>query len=202
MKKRILIFAVFTAVLLIGGGVFVLRNQRISEVVTEEQSQDTSFNQQVEAPEPQASTDSGQVNTAPSLPTRLQVQSVGIDIPVAKGYYNSNTQKWTLSLNKAHFAMMTKLPNTQTGNTYIYGHNRKGVFSSLPRIKQGAEAVVVTENNQTFRYRLTRSITTKPEDDSMLFYKGPPVLTLQTCTGAFYQNRTLYVFELVGVDNA
>jgi LPXTG-site transpeptidase (sortase) family protein len=199
MKK--IFFLVMISVVLIGAGVSVLRHQRINEVVTEAETVGVDTAQETISPSPEPSSQET-ASLAKSFPNRLQVTSVGIDLTVAKGYYNQDTQKWTLSRNKAHFATMTDMPNTETGNTYIYGHNRKEVFTPLTKIKPGAEAIVYTESGQKFTYRLARSITTKPDDSSMLFYKGSPILTLQTCTGALYQNRTLYVFELTGVINA
>lgn len=197
MKKIFLLIMV--AIVMIGAGISLLRHQRTSEVVSEvetseEQMQDQQVSDQAQISKP--------ANASSGLPNRLQVPSVGIDITVAKGYYNQRTQKWTLSRDKAHFAIMTSRPNSQGGNTYIYGHNRKEVFTRLTKVKPGAEATVFTETGQKFTYRMTKSITTKPEDSSMLFYEGAPILTLQTCTGALYQNRTLYVFELVGVTDA
>ena len=97
---------------------------------------------------------------------------------------------------------MTSRPNTTSGNTFIYGHNRSNVFSRLLKIKPGSVAYVTTDNNQRFIYRLSRSFTTNPNDSSILYYQGAPILTLQTCSGANFQDRTLFVFELVGVTDA
>lgn len=146
------------------------------------------------------STSDGQQNAG--YPVRIEVVDASIDVPVAKGYYNKQTGKWTLSKNNAHYAVMTTRPNSVGGNTFIYGHNRSNVFSRLLKIKPGAVAYVTTDNNQRFIYKMTRSFTTNPNDSSVLNYQGAPVLTLQTCSGANFQNRTLFVFELVGVTHA
>ena len=133
------------------------------------------------------------------MPTRIIVKDVNIDLPVQKGYYDKRTQQWTLSLDKAQFAMVSTAPNSIKGNTYIYGHARQAVFARLLNLKSGSIAVVDTDKNQEFTYQLQRTIVTKPEDSSMLFYQGAPILTLQTCSGSVYQNRSLFVFTLVGV---
>lgn len=138
----------------------------------------------------------------PGYPVNIQILDADINVPVAKGYYNKQNQKWTLSKNSAHYAVMTSRPNAIGGNTFIYGHNRSNVFARLLSIKPGSMAYVTTDNNQRFAYRLTRSFTTNPSDSSVLGDKGAPILTLQTCSGANFQNRTLFVFELVGVTNA
>lgn len=130
-------------------------------------------------------------------PTRIVIPSIGVDLQVADGIYNSKTKAWTLSNDKAHYALITPEPNNQSGNTFIYGHNRKQVFSMLSEIKQGEVVVIHTDNGHTFFYAFRESRETNPNDDSLFTYKGPPILTLQTCSGLWYQNRFLLTFNLV-----
>jgi LPXTG-site transpeptidase (sortase) family protein len=130
-------------------------------------------------------------------PTAISIPSVGINIPVIDGYYNQKTRDWTLSLDKAQFATPTVQPNNKQGNTFIYGHYRVGVFYTLPHIQPGAEATITTDNGYQFTYRFYQTYPTQPTDTSVLHYKGPPMLTLQTCSGSFYQNRQMYLFSLV-----
>lgn len=135
-------------------------------------------------------------------PTYVEILDANIAVPVNNGYYNRQTQKWTLSKSAAQYAVMTPRPNQQSGNTFIYGHNRENVFSRLLGVKQGSVAFVTTDNNQKFIYKLKYSYTTDPTDSGFLYYDGPPRLTLQTCSGPNFENRTLFVYELVGVTNA
>ena len=134
------------------------------------------------------------------IPTRIQIPSVGIDLKVIPGYYNSRTNSWTLSLDKAQYAVMTVPANNHDGDTFIYAHYRKGVFLTLPKILPGAKAIVATGNGHTFTYKFTASEITKPSDGSLFKYKGKPILILQTCTGVHFQNRQLFSFDLVGVE--
>lgn len=131
-------------------------------------------------------------------PVGINIPSVGINIPVINGYYYPNTKTWTLSLDKAQFATPTAKPNNLTGNTFIYGHYRVGVFYTLPRIQPGAEAQITTDNGYVFTYRFYRTYATQPTDNSVLTYQGPPMLTLQTCSGTWYQNRQMYLFSYQG----
>lgn len=201
MKRRIhIVIALFGLFLITAGSALIMKNSRVNE----------EYNYVPEATEAIAQDASGQ--GTPSLsqndqqhsgyPVRIEVVEADISVSVAKGYYNKATQKWTLSKNNAHYAVMTSRPNSVAGNTFIYGHNRSNVFSRLLKVKPGAVAYVTTDNNQRFVYKMTRSFTTSPQDSSILNYKGAPILTLQTCSGANFQNRTLFVFELVGVTNA
>ena len=131
-------------------------------------------------------------------PVSISVPSVDINIPVINGYYNPASKAWTLSLDKAQFATPTAKPNNLSGNTFIYGHYRLGVFYTLPHIHPGAEATIATDNGYAFTYRFYQTYPTNPTDLSVLTYQGPPMLTLQTCSGSFYQNRQMYLFSFEG----
>jgi LPXTG-site transpeptidase (sortase) family protein len=133
-------------------------------------------------------------------PDHISIPDVNIDLAVIPGYYNPNDQSWTLTLDKAQWGAMTSKPNNKGGVTYIYGHYRVHVFYTLPKIQPGSLATVTTENGHTFTYRYTSSIVTKPEDTSLFKYQGKPILVLQTCTGAWYQYRQLFSFDLIQVD--
>jgi len=132
-------------------------------------------------------------------PMRLLISSLGMDLSVTDGIYNAKTGQWTLSLDKVHYALMTVQPNDKQGNTLIYGHYRPEVFAYLHTIQKGALVKVKTENNHTFTYKFTGSKVVNPADTSVLNYEGKPMLTLQTCTGAFMQNRQLFSFDLIDV---
>lgn len=133
-------------------------------------------------------------------PVAIAIPSLKLDLPVVNGYYNEQAKVWTLSNDKAHFATLSPQPNNQEGNTFIYGHNRKEVFAKLLKIQPGAEVIVTTENNHRFTYKFVGSYVTSPDDSRLFNYRGAPILTLQTCSGLWYQNRQLFRFDLVKVD--
>lgn len=129
-------------------------------------------------------------------PVRLAIPALGIDLPVIDGYYNQTTKKWTLTNDKVQYAVITPLANNQQGNTFLYGHNRRGVFRTLNKVHAGDQAIVTTDNGHTFTYRFVGALETTPTDDSLFHYQGKPILTIQTCSGAWYQNRQLFRFDL------
>ena len=131
------------------------------------------------------------------IPTFISIPSVNIADNVDPGVYNPKTQTWSSSLTDAEYATITPPANNLSGNTFIYGHNRWAVFYKLLRINIGDEAIVTTTNNHTFTYKLVAEKITQPNDLSLFKYKGPPILTLQTCSGEFYQNRQFFIFNLV-----
>jgi len=137
--------------------------------------------------------------TISGIPAHIDIPGVGISDDVESGYYNKSSQVWSLSLTKAEYATVTPEPNNGNGNTFIYGHNRWAVFYKLLNAQPGDEAIVTTTNNHKFIYKMVSRRDTKPTDTSLFSYQGPPILTLQTCSGLWYQNRTLFVFNLVQV---
>lgn len=151
-------------------------------------------NQNIPAPEPAVP-----VAVVSGEPIHISLPSLDISLDIKPGYYDSPKQTWTLSDTYAHFATVTAPPNNRAGNTFIYGHNKEAVFKKLLAIKVGDTAVITTANNRTFTYTFTGQKTTSPNDVSLLHYKGSPILTLQTCSGVFYQNRQLFTFAFTGV---
>jgi sortase (surface protein transpeptidase) len=133
-------------------------------------------------------------------PIRVEISSLKIDLPVIDGTFNPATNTWTLTKDKVQYATNTPQPNNLTGNTFLYGHNRPGVFNTLNKIKPGAEISITTDNGHRFTYAFRGAVETDPNDDSLFRYQGPPILTVQTCSGAWYQNRQLFTFALERVE--
>lgn len=133
--------------------------------------------------------------TSPSLPTHIDITSVGLSVDVEPGYYNYSNKTWTLSNSKASFITVTSVPNGKSGNTYIYGHNRAGIFARLNNITVGDEAVVTNSVGKKFTYSLVKIQDIKPSNVSYLTDSQKPILTLQTCSGFWSQNRRLFIFD-------
>ena len=137
-------------------------------------------------------------------PVRLVVPSAEIDISVTDGIYNESGKTWNVSNDRAHFAGVTNEPNNHSGNTFIYGHNRPEVFYRLPKKTIiGEKALIYTDNGLVFTYTLREISETNPQDvTSLSTVQEKPVLTLQTCSGAYFQNRQLFTFDFVSVEDA
>lgn len=133
-------------------------------------------------------------------PDTLSIPSLNIGLQITPGVYNYQTKQWTLTNDKVQYAVMTPEPNNQSGNTFLYGHYRRGVLATLHAIKSGASAVVTTKNGKTFTYVLASTRVVSPEQSDAVFaYHGAPILTIQTCTGIFFENRQLFIFNLESV---
>lgn len=119
-----------------------------------------------------------------------------VDLPVDKGYYDASTGEWTLSGYHAQFMTISSLANNVSGQTYIYGHNNDYVFGALRHVTPavGAQALLYTDTGHVFSYSFTSVTSVAPDSTAVLDYHGPPILTVQTCTGSFNEVRTLYTF--------
>lgn len=132
-------------------------------------------------------------------PVHMRIPSVGIDLPLIDGYYNTKDGSWTLSNTKAQYAVVTPQPNNVSGNTFIYGHATNEVFGKLPNIKAGAEARITLDNGYVFTYRFTDSAVVSPTNTSALNATTTPTLTMQTCTGVWSQYRQMFHFSFQDV---
>lgn len=136
-----------------------------------------------------------------TIPLRIQINRLGIDLAVAKGYYNPDTAAWTLGNNEAFFAVGSAEINTEKGNTLIYGHNNKTAFDKLLDVKNGDEVRITGADGHVYIYNFRYAQDVKPNQTSLFGYNGRPILTLQTCSGFWYQNRRLSVFDYVRMEN-
>ncbi len=134
-------------------------------------------------------------------PVRIVLPDSAVDLPVDPGYYDSKTGDWTLSGYHAQFAMVSTLANNITGDTFVYGHNNNYVFGALRHNTPttGAPALVYTDNGHIFAYAFQTSRSLAPDDTSVFKYGGPPILTIQTCTGSLNEWRTMYQYNFVRV---
>ena len=174
--------------LLVGSGllIHIIRSQAVSAT-------------NIVAPPSAVTAQQSKPNEIQGQPTELLIPSLNMDLPVIPGYYDARTKAWTLTLSEVQYATITPQPNNLEGNTFLYGHYRQAVFAWLHTIPSGAQAIVKTSNGHTFYYQLASIRTTDPGDDSVFTYRGKPILTIQTCTGLFFQYRQFYTFNLIKV---
>ena len=131
-------------------------------------------------------------------PERIDVPSVGISLPVIDGTYDASTKTWQVSNEEALFDASSTLPNSHSGNTFMYGHATNHVFGPLLKIQPDALAIVTTDTGFVFTYKLTSHEVVDPTNTAVLNYSGPSRLMLQTCTGpTLSEYRQLFYFSYV-----
>jgi LPXTG-site transpeptidase (sortase) family protein len=131
-------------------------------------------------------------------PLRIVIPSVGIDLQIDEGRYNPADGSWSLSGYHAQFAVITSLANDRQGNTFIYGHNNKYVFGPIKKINTGDIAQIYTDSGRIFNYRYQSTYAVTPDNTSVLDYQGSSILTVQTCSGAWNEQRQMYTFKFIG----
>jgi LPXTG-site transpeptidase (sortase) family protein len=129
-------------------------------------------------------------------PRHITVPSLGIDTNIVDGLYDNKTGNWTLTEDSAFFATTSNLVNSDSGNTFIYGHNSQKIFGKLLNINAGAEVIITTDNGYEFTYVFLATEAVRPTDVYTLNYSGKPRLTLQTCSGVWNQTRQMSYYEL------
>ena len=133
-------------------------------------------------------------------PVRIVAPTVGVDMPVVDGFYDSTTGDWTLYSDKAQFAAMTTQPNDTSGQTFIYGHATQRVFGKLLNMHAGEQVEVYTSNGYKFTYTLKQTEVVTPQNTGILGYTGSPRLLLQTCVGTFSENRKFFILDFTKVE--
>lgn len=128
-------------------------------------------------------------------PVKISIPSLGINVPIQPGYYNTAANTWTLSDSQAQYAVVTAPANNYSGSTFIYGHRLPNIFGPLHLISAGVEALVYTSNGHIFKYTYLKDWLVQPSDTSTLNYRGPPILTVQTCGGTWDDQRHMFVFK-------
>lgn len=128
-------------------------------------------------------------------PQRIFIPDLGLNLPIERGYFDKVSESWTLSADHAHFAAPSALANNYAGNTLVYGHYNRKVFMALDNLRPGMKAEIVTTNGDHFYYTYTNADVVAPDDTSVFSLKGDPTLTLQTCTGSWYEKRRLSHFR-------
>ena len=171
------------------GGATVFTGYVISERVQAEAFERAMKNASEATPAPELAAE-----VIKGIPVKIEVPELGISNTVKKGYYNAENGEWTLDDFSAFFATMTSPANDSTGNTFIYGHNADNIFGPLKDAKVGMKAQVTTDNGYLFTYTLKSFKAVDPTDVSLIQPTKNPTLTLQTCSGSWYQFRSIYTF--------
>ncbi len=116
-------------------------------------------------------------------PTEIKIENIKIDLSVSAGLVDGNT--WDLYDDKIAWLATSAVPGE--GNVILYGHDRRGLFGDLYKLKVG-DVVEVKKANSWFKYKVSEVRRVLPTDvTSILSDKNR--LTMYTCDGTFDQKR-------------
>lgn len=132
-------------------------------------------------------------------PEHLEIPEINVDLSIEPGRFNPEDNSWTLSDTGVLFATNTVPVNNNNGTTLLYGHGTWPIFGNLPDLKIGDEARVRVASGDVFVYKYLHRRDVLPTDTRIFDIDGPPRLVLQTCSGPWDSERSLYSFEFVEV---
>lgn len=130
-------------------------------------------------------------------PTALTLPRLAISLPIAPGYYRSNSKTWTL--DSQHAFSMQSPSNAIIGTPIIYGHNIPAVFRKLDGIAKDETLRITTKDGRELLFRYVGDRVVLPNDDSVLRTSLHNTILLMTCTGSQFQHRRVLQFEYIGV---
>lgn len=160
-------------------------------------SQATSLNSNFPAPKSKLVL---QKETISGKPTQLIIPRLNIKLDIHDGKYDSVNNSWDLTDSAAHFATITSVPNNESGNTFLYGHNTEAVLGNTKDLVPGDQLIVKTANNHRFTYTYSSSKNTTANDTTPLKDDGKePFLTLLTCSGVWSEQRRVMIFTFKDV---
>lgn len=130
-------------------------------------------------------------------PQTFIMDRLGIVLQIKYGYFDSDSNSWTVSDDAIYYAYGTALPNNQRGNTFLYGHNRDSVVAKLSDLVADDEVKIITINGHTFIYSYVSDDSVSPDYVDILKYDpNTPRLTVMTCEGVWSLTRRLMYFDL------
>ena len=133
-------------------------------------------------------------------PTKLKIDRLGIDLPIIFGKYDAANDSWTVRDDAVQYASVSTLPNDESGNTFLYGHNTSKVLDAVKDLRVGDKLTITTSNGRIFTYSYNKDVSVKPnKTDVITAPSDAPRVTLMTCEGIFSQMRRLMYFNFEGV---
>ncbi len=127
-----------------------------------------------------------------STPKEIIIEDIGINLPVSEGIIYQGV--WEISTVGATHLDISTRPG-EGGNIVIYGHNRKNIFGSLPKIKKDAVIRVITNDGTIFKYKVVNTMTVKPSAMEYVSPTSAEILTIYTCNGFLDTTRFIVQAE-------
>lgn len=122
------------------------------------------------------------------IPTEIIIPSINIDLKIDAGQIKEGV--WQVSESNATFLNTSSAPGN-SGNTVIYGHNKKVVFGSLPYLSIGQKIIIKTQSGKIYNYIASQKYFVGPDRVDLVSPSSKEELTLYTCWGVFDSERAV-----------
>ena len=115
-----------------------------------------------------------------SLPVRIHIQAVDIDLPIYETVISNNT--WQIADNGISHLAVSARPG-ENGTIIIYGHNTNDRFGPIRWLNLGDTINITTADKKLFVYKISNIQTVDPTNTYILTSQKGSTLILYTCTG-------------------
>lgn len=123
-----------------------------------------------------------------NYPVQIEIPSIDINVEIEPGSIKDGV--WDISYDKATFLSSSQRPGS-SGNTVIYGHNKKLLFGNLPYLSIGQKIMVKTSDGVIHIYEVYKKDFVSPDRVELVSPTDYEELTLFTCWGLFDSQRVV-----------
>jgi LPXTG-site transpeptidase (sortase) family protein len=135
---------------------------------------------------------------ARSMPKRIVIKDLSIDLPIYPAVINNNT--WEVTSLGANYLVSSPIPGA-TGNSIIYAHNWLKLFGNLVETKPG-DTIIVEYADKTKKTFIVDHTTIVPSTEaSILKQTKDKQITLYTCTGFMDSQRFVVIAKIKEQNN-
>ncbi|MCR4324990.1 MAG: sortase [Candidatus Curtissbacteria bacterium] len=131
-----------------------------------------------------------EANAQINQPLKIYVPKISKVLNITDGYVIDN--RWTISENGVSFYTNSASPGG-SGNTVIYGHNRRDILGNLEKVKTGDSVYIVQASGNFIKYEITETKKVEPQQVEILNQSVEPKLTIYTCSGYLDQARFVVI---------
>jgi LPXTG-site transpeptidase (sortase) family protein len=123
---------------------------------------------------------------AKSIPKRIIIKNLNIDIPVYTASIKNNI--WETSTLGANYLVSSPIPG-ERGNSILYAHNWEKLFGNLVGSKPGDIIEIDYANSSKKIFIVTETAIVPPTQSNILMQSKDTRITLYTCTGFLDSSR-------------
>ena len=126
----------------------------------------------------------------PTRPLRVEINAVGINVPVKSSVINNNT--WETTNSAVSFLKTSAIPG-EKGNSIFYGHNKKKILGNLSSVVPGNIINIYMSDGSKQEFVVEFTDIVKPSMTSIINNTPDTRITIYTCTGFFDIRRFVVV---------
>lgn len=128
-------------------------------------------------------------NTVRIYPAEIKIPKINLDLSISPAVVVGNS--WELFDDR--IAWLSSSAPLGKGNTILYGHDRKGLFGDLYKLRKGDE-IQVSQDGKWYNFVVSETRAVRPTDINSILSPNNQI-TIYTCEGTFDQKRLVVYAE-------